>query len=147
MIKYFPKPYNYFGGNDKVKLDLSSYETKPDLEKVTGVDTSKLAAKSDLASLKAEVNKIDIDKLMAVPIDLSKLRNRAKNKVVKKAVYDKLVTKVNNIDTSGFVLKTKYDTDKSDWEKKIPDTSGLVKKTDYNAKIIEIEGKTPRLVV
>ena len=63
-------------------------------------------------------------------------------------MYDKLVTKVNNIDTSGFVLKTKYHTDKSDLEKKIsygdkklPDTSGFVRKTGYNAKITEIEDK------
>ena len=70
------------------------------------------------------------------------------NEVVKNTVYDKLVAKVNSIDTSGFVLKTKFDTDKSDLEKKIsdadkkiPDTSSLVKKTDYNAKITEIEGK------
>ena len=63
-------------------------------------------------------------------------------------MHDKLVTKVNattlnNIDTSGFVLKTKYDTDKSELENKIPDTSDLVKKTDYNTKITEIEGKIP----
>ena len=62
-----------------------------------------------------------------------------------KKLYDKLVAKVNNIDTSGFVLKTKYDTDKSELENKIPDTSGLVKKTDYNAKITEIEGKIPSI--
>ena len=55
----------------------------------------------------------------------------------------KLVAKVNNIDTSGFVLKTKYDTDKSELENKISDTSGLVKKTDYNTKISKIEGKIP----
>ena len=60
-------------------------------------------------------------------------------------MYDKLVAKVNNIDISGFVLKTKYDTDKSDLEKKIPDTSGLVKKTDYNAKFCEIESKIPSI--
>ena len=66
-----------------------------------------------------------------------------KNDVVKKDVYDKLVAKVNNIDTSGFVLKTKHDTDKSELENKIPDTSGLVKKTDYDAKISDIEGKIP----
>ena len=60
-------------------------------------------------------------------------------------MYDKVVTKVNNIDTSGFVLKTKYDTDKSELENKIPDTSGLVKKTDYNTKITEIEGKIPNI--
>ena len=56
----------------------------------------------------------------------------------KKTVYDKLVAKVKNIDTSGFVLKSKYDTDKWELEKKIPDTSELVKKTDYNDKITEI---------
>ena len=68
-----------------------------------------------------------------------------KNDVVKKAVYDKLVEKVNNIDTSGFVLKTKYGTDKSEREKKNPDTSDLVKKTDYNSKISEIEKKIPSI--
>ena len=64
-----------------------------------------------------------------------------KNDVVKKTVYDKLVAKVDNINTSGFVLKNNYDADKSELENKIPDTSGLVKKTDYNTKITEIEGK------
>ena len=80
---------------------------------------------------------------MPVPVYLSKLSHLVKNDVVKKDVYDKLVTKVNNIDTSGFVLKTKYDADKSELENKIPDTSGLAKKTDYNTKITEIEGKIP----
>ena len=80
---------------------------------------------------------------MPVPVDLSKLSDVVKNDVVKKDVYNKLVTKVNAIDNSGFVLKTKYDTDKSELEGKIPDTSGLVKKTDCNTKITEIEGKIP----
>ena len=53
-------------------------------------------------------------------------------------MYDKLVAKVNTIDTSDLVLKTKYNTGKTELEKKIPDTSGLVKKTDYNTKIAEI---------
>ena len=88
--------------------------------------------------MKAEVDKLDIGKLVSVPVDLSKLNDVVKNDVVKKTVYDKLVAKVNSIDTSAFVLKTKYDIDKPELEKKIPDTSGLVKKTDYNAKIIEI---------
>ena len=61
----------------------------------------------------------------------------------KKTVYDKLVSKINSIDTSRFVLKTKHDTYKSEIENKIPDTSGFVKKTVYNAKITEIEGKIP----
>ena len=80
---------------------------------------------------------------MLVPVDLSKLSDVVKNNVVKKGVYDKLVTKVNNIDTSRFVLKTKYDADKSKLENKIPDTSGLVKKTNYNTKITELENKIP----
>ena len=56
-------------------------------------------------------------------------------------MYDKLAAKVNNIDTSEFVLKTKYDADKSELEKRIPDTNGLVKKLDYNAMVAEIENK------
>ena len=78
---------------------------------------------------------------MLVPVDLNKLSDVVKNDVVKKAVHDELVTKVNNIDTSGFALKTKYDADKSEFENKIPDARILVKKTDYNSKISELENK------
>ena len=134
MNQYFPKPYEPFGGDISVKVDLSNYATKTNLKNATGIDTCKLAPKSDLASLKAEIDKLDIDKLITVPADLNKLSDVVKNDVVRKTVYDKLVAKVNNIDISGFVLKTKYDTDKSNLEKKIsdadkeiPDTSGLVK--------------------
>ena len=88
---------------------------------------------------------MDIDKLVPAPVDLSKLSDLVKNDVVKNAVYDNLVEKVNNIDTSGFVLKTKYETDKTELENKVPDSSGLVKKTDDNAKIAEIEVKIPSL--
>ena len=80
---------------------------------------------------------------MSVPVDLSKLSDVVKNDVVRRGVYDKLVAKVNNIVTSGFVLKTKYDTDKSELEKKIHNATGLVKKTNYNTKITEIENKIP----
>ena len=73
--------------------------------------------------------------MVPVPVDLSKLSDIVKNDVVKKAVYDIIVKKVNNIDTSGILLKTKYEVSL--------DTSELVKKTDYNAKITEIEGKIP----
>ena len=112
LSQYFPKPYELIGGDINVKVHLFNYTAKLDFKNATGVDTSKLAAKSDLASLKAEVDKIDVDKLKTVPTDLSKLSNAVKNEVVKKSVYNKLVTKVNNIDTSGFVSKTKYDRDK-----------------------------------
>ena len=70
---------------------------------------------------------------------MSKLSDVVKNDVVKKTVYDKLVAKVNNIDTSDFVLKTKYQTDKTELEKKIPDVTDFVKKT----KLTELENKIP----
>ena len=104
-------------------MQLCNYAIKTDLKNVTHVDTSSFALKTNLANLKTEVDKLDIDKLVPVPVDLSKLSDVVKNDVVKKDVYDKLVTKVNSIDTSGFALKTKYDTDKSGLENKIPDTS------------------------
>ena len=76
---------------------------------------------------------------MPVPVDLSKLSYVVKNDVVKKTAYDKLVAKVNNNDTSDSVLKTKYQTDKTELEKKIPDAINLVKK----AKLTELEIKIP----
>ena len=149
MSQYFPKPYEPFGGDINVKVDLSNYATKTDLKNVTHVDTSSFALKTNLANPETEVDKLDIDKLAPVPVDLSKLSDVVKNDVVKKAVYDKLGAKVNNIDTSDFVLKTKYQTDKTKFqialsavENKIPSVSCLVKKTDYNTKISELEKKT-----
>ena len=85
--------------------------------------------KANWASLKAEVDKSDIDKLVAVPVDLSKLSDVVKNDVVKKTVYSKLVAKVNNTDTRGFVLKTKYPTDKTELETRILDVTNFVIKT------------------
>ena len=80
---------------------------------------------------------------MPVPVDLSKLSDVVENNVVKKDVYNKLVAKVNSVDISRFVLKTKYDTDKSELNNKIPDTSSPVKKTDYDLKISKIEVTIP----
>ena len=137
MSQYFPKPSNH-KENISVEIDLSNYATKADIKNITHVDTSNFSLKPNLANLKTEVHKLDIDKLVPILADLSKLSNVVKNDVVKKTVYDQLVTKVNNIDTSDFVLKTKYNTDKTDLKNKIPDTSGLVKKTDYNTKITEL---------
>ena len=74
-----------------------------------------------LARLKGEVDKKDIGKLRTVPVNLSNKSNVVNNDVVKKIVYDKLITTVNVIDTSGFVLKTQYDNDKSGLEKKVSD--------------------------
>ena len=102
MSQYVPKPFRSFGGNNSVKLHLSNYATKTDLKNATHVDTSSFTLKTNLANLKTKVDKLDIDKLLPVLVHLSKLSNVAKNKVVKKTVYDKLVANINNIDTSGF---------------------------------------------
>ena len=69
---------------------------------------------------------------------MSKLSDVVKNDVVKKAVYDKLVAKVNNIDTSDFVLKTKYQTDKTELENKIPDVTDFVKETELENEISDV---------
>ena len=119
MSQSFHKPYEAFEGDINVKVDLSNYATKTDIKNISHVDTSSFALKTNLASLKIEVDKLDIDKLLPVPADLSKLRNVVKNDVAKKTDYDKLVAKVNSNDTSGFALNTKYDTDKSKLENKI----------------------------
>ena len=95
MSQYFPKPFRNFGGNINVKVDSSNYATKIDLRNVTHVDTSSFALKPNLASLKTEVDKLDIDKLAQVPFDLNKLSDAVKNDVVKKTYYGKLVAKVN----------------------------------------------------
>ena len=108
MSQYF-LPYRGSGKNIKVEVDLSSYATKTDLKNVTHADASSFASKANLANLKTEVYKTDVDKLKAVSVDLAKLSNVVKNDVVKITEYDKLVTKVDNIDTTGFVLKTKFD--------------------------------------
>ena len=79
-----------------------------------------------MVTLKTEVDKLDIGKLLPVPTDLSKLSNVVKN--VKKDVYNKLVTKVNNIDTSDFVLETKYNTFKTELENKSLNVTDFVKK-------------------
>ena len=140
MNPYFPKAFNsHFCNSIKVNIDLSNYGTKTDLKNVTHVNTSSFALKTNLANLKTEADKLDLDKLAPVPVDLSKLNIVVKNGVVKKAVYDKLVAKVDNIDTSDFVLETKYNTDKTELENKIPDVNHLVKKTTLS----ELENKIP----
>ena len=101
-----------------MELDPSSYATRTDLKNVTHEDVSSLASKTNLASLKTKIDKLDVDKLTPVPDDLAKLSNVVKNDVVKKTEYNKLVAKVDNIDTTNFVLKTKYKKDGSNFEDK-----------------------------
>ena len=120
MSQYFP-PYRNFGRNVKVELDFSTYARKAGLRNVKHV-ISNFAMKSNLASLKTDVDKVDVYKFKIVPVVLSKLSNVVKNDVSKKTGYDKLVTKVNNSDNTTFFKKAKYNTDKSDFEKKISDS-------------------------
>ena len=160
MSTYYPS-YKSSSQNIKVELDLSNYATKKDINYITHVDVSGFASKTNLAVLKTEVDKIDVDKLKTVPVDLAKLSNVVKNDVVKKTDYNTKVTSIESqiagvtkntldnlgditklkaIDTSSFVLKTKLASDVSDLEnkidtvdKKIPDISGLDTKTSLNA--------------
>ena len=125
--QYFP-PYRSSGGDIKVELDLSSYATKTDLKNVTHVDTSNFALKTNLASLKSEVNKLDVDKLVPVPNDLAKLSNVVKNDVVTKTQFSTLVSKVHSIDTTDFVKKSKYETDGVDLKKKTSDIRTIIEK-------------------
>ena len=82
MSQYFPQPFRSFGGNINVKVGLSNYATKTDLKNVTDVDT--FALKRNLTCLKIEVNKLDIDRLALVPVDLSKLSDVIKSMSLKK---------------------------------------------------------------
>ena len=140
MSQYFPKPSNH-KENIKVEIDLSNYATKKDINDITHVDTSNFALKTNLANLKTEVDKLDIDKLVPVPTDLSKLSNVVKNDVVKKTDYN---TKVADIegktpDVSNLAAKTAL----TAVENKIPDASTLVTKT----ALTTVENKILMLVI
>ena len=139
MSQYFPKPHEPFGGDINVKIDLSNYATKADIKNVSHVDTSSFALKTNLANLKTEVDKLDIDKLVPVPNNLSKLSNVVKNDA--KRLETKIENKIENKipGTSNLATKTAL----TAVENKILDARSLVKKTDYNSKITEIESKIP----
>ena len=110
MSKYF-SPYNNSTENIKVELDLNNWATKKYLKDITHVDTGSYALKTYLAALKTEVDNIDTDKLKTGADDLAKLSNVVKNDVVKKTEYNTLKNKVDAIDTSDFVTRTKFTTD------------------------------------
>ena len=112
MSQYFPKPYEPFGGDINVRVDLSNYATKADIKNIMQIDTSSFALKTNLANLKSEVDKLDVDILKPIPTDLSKLSDVVKNDVVKKP------------DISNLATKTALNT----VENKIPDINSLVKK-------------------
>ena len=84
MSQYFSKPFRPFGENISLKVDISNYETKTDLKNLTHVDTSNFALKTNLASLKTEVDNLDVDKLVSVLFYLSKLSELLKMMLLKK---------------------------------------------------------------
>ena len=158
-MSYYP-PYKSSSNNVKVELDLTNYATKSDLKKITHVDVSSFASKTNVAALKSEVDKIDVDKLKAAPVDLAKLTNAIENDLVKKTVYNTKVTsietqiagctkntvdnladikKLKAIDTNSFVTRTKFSADtnalddKIDGVEKKTDISGLATKTSLNS--------------
>lgn len=137
MSQYFPKEYSSFDRNVKTKIGQSNYAKKAELKGATGIDTSTLASKTDLACLNTKVDYLYLDKLKTILADLSKLRNVVSNDVVKKIVHERFITKVSAIDTKktitgGLVTKLQCNSDKQsleknigDADKKIPNTSGL----------------------
>ena len=142
MSQYFPKPYEPFGGDINVKVDISNYAAKGDIKNISHIDTSSFALKTNLANLKTEVDKLDIDKIVPVPVDLSKLSDVVKN-VVKKTDYNAKIAETENKIPGISNLATKAALNTDTVENKIPDTSGLVAKTGYNTEITKIEGKIP----
>ena len=103
-MSYYP-PYKSSSNNIKVESDLTNYTTKTDLKKITHVDVSSIASKTNLAALKTEVDKIDVDKLKTAPVDFAKLTNAIENDVVKKTDYN---TKVTSIEAQIAGLTKKY---------------------------------------
>ena len=139
MSTYYP-PYKSSSQNIKAELDLSNYATEKDINDITHVDVSGFASKTNLAALKTEIDKIDVDKLKTAPTDLAKLTNAVENDLVKKTVYNTKMTSIKNqiagvtkntlddlgditklkaIDTSSFALKTKLASDITTLENKI----------------------------
>ena len=137
--QYYP-PYKSSSNSIKVELDLVNYATKDDVKNITHVDVCNFASKTNLAALKTEVDKIDVDKLKTKPTDLAKLTNTVENDLVKKTDYNTKVTSIENqiagvtkntldnlgditklkaVETSNFVLKTKLASDVTTLENKI----------------------------
>ena len=130
MSQQFPKPYEPLGGDINVKVDLSNYATNADFKNATGLDTSKLAGKSDLTFLKAEVDKIDIDKLKTVPNDLSNLKSKVyKLNIDKLAPVPVDLHKLSNVVKNDVVKKNAYNAKIKNTEDKIPDITNLATKT------------------
>ena len=138
MSAYYP-PYKSYSNNIEVKLDLTNYATKDYVKNITHVDVNSFASKTNLAALKTEVDKIDVDKLKTTPTDLAKLSNVVKNDVVKKTDYNAKVTSIG----SQIVGVTKNTTNNFNdiLKLKAVDTSNFVSKTKFSADINTLHDK------
>ena len=142
-MSYYP-PCKSSSNNIKVELDLSNYATKDDVKNITHVDVSSYATKTNLAALKTEVDKIDVDKSKTVPDDLAKLSNVVKNEVVKKTDFsaDTYVTRIK-FSTDTNALDNKIDK----VEKKIPDISSLGIKRNVTTLVNNLNNKIDNLKI
>ena len=136
MSKYFLKPYEPFGGDINVKVDLSNYATIKDIKNITHIDTSSFALKSNLANLKTEVDRLDIYKLKSLPNNLSKLKAKVdKLDIVKLVPVPIDFSKLSDVVKNEVVKKTEYNTKIKSIENKIPDITNLATKSNLNIKI------------
>ena len=143
MSTYYP-PYKSYSNNIKVELDLTNYATKTDLKNITHTDVSSFASKTNLAALKTEVDKIDVDKLKTVPDNLAKLSNVVKNEVVKKTDFS----------ADNYVTRTKFSTDANALDdkidkvdKKIPNVSNLATKSSVTILVRDLDDRIDKLKI
>ena len=141
--QYYP-PYENTINNIKVELDLANYATNDDVKNITHVDASSYASKTNLAALKAEVDKIDVDKLKTVPDDLSKSTNVVKNETVKKTDFS----------SDDYVKKTKFSADTNALDdkidkvdKKVPDVSNLASKSSVTVLIRDLNDRIDKIKI
>ena len=143
MSTYYP-PYKSSSNNIKVELDLTKYSTKTDLKNIAHTDVSSFASKTNLAALKTEVDKIDVDKLKTVSDDLAKLSNVVKNEVVKKTDFS----------ADNYVTRTKFSTDTNALDdeidkvdKKLPNNNNLATKSSVTILVRDLDDKIDKLKI
>ena len=138
--RYYAKKSS--SNNIKIKLDLTNYATKTDLKNITHVDVSSFASKTNLAALKSEVDKIDVDKLKTTPVDLAKLTNAVKHDLVKKTVYNTNATSIetqiagptkNTVDNLADITRLKAITKTS--------LNSYLQTSTFNSKVTEVKNK------
>ena len=142
MSQYFPKPYESLGGDTNVKVDLSNYASKTDIKNISHIDSSCFPLKSNLANLKTEVDKLDINELKSLPTNLGNLKSK-----VDKLDFDKLaplpvaLSKLSNLVKNDVVKKTEHNANIKNIEDEISDITNLATKNTVIAKINEVKAE------